>query len=88
MPERPHLSNAQQELEAESVAYIVCERNGLQSKSQTYLSNFVSASTTVNDLDVYQVMRAAGQVETLLGLAAHAQFDRPAVAQVRGVGNG
>lgn len=88
VPERPHLSNAQQELEAESVAYIVCERNGVQSKSETYLSNFVSASTTVNDLDVYQVMRAAGQVETLLGLAAHAQFARPAMAQGRGVGNG
>jgi hypothetical protein len=77
VPERPRLSHAQQELEAESVAYIVCERNGVKSKSQTYLSNFVTASTTVDDLDVYQVMRAAGQVETLLGLAAHAQFDRP-----------
>lgn len=88
VPERPRLSHAQQELEAESVAYIVCERNGVQSKSQTYLSNFVGATTTVNDLDVYQVMRAAGQVETMFGLAAHAQFDRPAAAQGRGVGNG
>ena len=78
VPARPALSHAQQELEAESVAYIVCERNGVQSKSHTYLSNFVGANTTIKELDVYQVMRAAGQVETMLGLAAHAQFDRPA----------
>lgn len=84
VPARPALSHAQQELEAESVAYIVCERNGVQSKSQTYLSNFVGADTTVKDLDVYQVMRAAGQVETMLELAAHAKFDRPTVTAHRG----
>jgi hypothetical protein len=81
VPERPALSHPQQELEAESVAYVVCERNGVQSKSQTYLSDFVAANTTINDLDVYQIMRAAGQVETMLGLAAHARFDRPRPAQ-------
>ncbi len=89
VPERPTLSHSQQELEAESVAYIVCERNSVQSKSQTYLSSFVGANTTVKDLDVYQVMRAAGHVETMLGLAAHAQFDRPvAAAQGRESVNG
>jgi hypothetical protein len=89
VPDRPALSHAERELEAESVAYIVCERNGVQSKSHTYLSNFVDADTTVEHLDVYQVMRAAGQVETMLGLAAHAQFDKP-VAGVYGKerGNG
>lgn len=78
LPERPALGHSQQELEAESVAYLVCERNGVKSKSQTYLSNFVNANTTVDQIDVYQVMRAAGQVETLLGLGAHTRYDRPA----------
>jgi IrrE N-terminal-like domain len=83
IPARLDLAHAQQELEAESVAYIVCERNGVKSKSQTYLSNFVTANTTINDLDVYQVMRAAGRVETMLGLAAHALFDRPGSRSMR-----
>lgn len=86
VPERPCLNHAQQELEAESVAYIVCERNGIQSKSQTYLSNFVNENTTVDDLDVYQVMRAAGLVESMLGLAAHARFDRPEKGSMRSGG--
>lgn len=70
-PERSVGDHSQQELEAESVAYIVCERSGVKSKSQTYLSDYVNANTTVEHIDVYQVMRAAGQVEALLGLAAH-----------------
>ncbi|MGE0477160.1 MAG: ImmA/IrrE family metallo-endopeptidase [Nitrospirales bacterium] len=74
IPSRPPLEHSDQELEAESVAYLVCERNGIKSKSQTYLSNFVRANTTVESIDVYQVMRAAGQIETLLQLGAHTQF--------------
>ena len=45
----------------------------MQSKSQTYLSHFVNAYTTVDQIDLYQVMRAAGQVETLLRLAAQSK---------------
>lgn len=72
---RPVSLHARQELEAESVAYIICARNGVKSKSETYLSIFVDENTTVDDLDVYQVMRAAGQVEAMLGLAKQARFD-------------
>ena len=75
VPRRPRLSHAQQEIEAESVAYIVCNRAGVQPKSQTYLSNFVSSDTSLDVVDVYQVMRAAGQVEIVLGLAARSRFD-------------
>jgi hypothetical protein len=65
VPERALLDHAQREFEAESVAYVVCERNGVQ-KSQTYLSNYVKPNATIDRLDIYQAMRAAGQVETLL----------------------
>lgn len=68
VPRRPRLSHAQQEIEAESVAYLVCHRNGVRPKSQTYLSGFVSSDTSVDAVDVYQVMRAAGRVESVLGL--------------------
>jgi hypothetical protein len=55
----------QRELETESVSFLVCKRNGVTSKSETYLANFVNQNTTVGNLDIYQVMRAAGQIETL-----------------------
>jgi hypothetical protein len=62
------------ELEAESVAYLVCERNGIHTASETYLTHYVTEATTVSQLDVYQVMRAAGRVETLLNLARGSKF--------------
>jgi hypothetical protein len=77
VPQRPVMDHAQQELEAESVAFIVCARNGVTSKSETYLTNYVTNNTTIDHIDLYQVMRAAGQVETLLGLTAHTKYDWP-----------
>ncbi len=77
IPLRPQLPLGQRELEAESVAYLVCARNGVKSKSQTYLAGYVSQHDTIDDLDLYQVMRAAGQVETLLGVTTHTKFKKP-----------
>jgi hypothetical protein len=71
VPDRRKLSHAQDELEAESVAYLVCKRNGVTSKSESYLAKYVEQNTTTDCLDIYRVMRVAGQVEALLGLAAH-----------------
>ncbi len=77
IPDRPRQTLQQRELEAESTAYIVCARNGVTNQSASYLANYVKQDTTTEQLDMYQIMRAAGQVETLLGLAAHTKVDRP-----------
>ena len=75
--QRPQIPLSQQELEAESVSYLVCKRNDIESKSSTYLANYVENNTTVRNVDLYKIMRAAGQVESILGIAATAKFDRP-----------
>jgi hypothetical protein len=75
VPERPCPDHGERELEAESVAYLVCARNGVASASETYLKDYVQANTTIDQIDVYQVMRAAGQVEALLGLSEHTRFE-------------
>ena len=80
IPDRPRPEHAQRELEAESVAYLVCARNGVESKSQTYLTDYVKQNTSIGALDLYQVMRATGQIETLLGLVAHTRYGPPARA--------
>ena len=76
-PQRPALSHAQRELEAESFAYVVCGRNGVSCKSELYLAEYVMKHTAVDDIDIYQIMRAAGQMETLLELTAHTRFEPP-----------
>ena len=77
VPQRIDLDHRQRELEAESVSYLVCARNNVTSKSESYLAGYVRQNTTVDNVDVYQIMRAAGQVETLLGLNAHTKFEKP-----------
>jgi len=77
VPERPVMTHSQRELEAESVSYIVCSRNGVHSNSESYLSAHVKDDTTIEQIDLYQIMRAAGQIETLLGLSAHTKYERP-----------
>jgi antirestriction protein ArdC len=72
------MGHGQVELEAESVAFLVCARNGVQSKSETYLASYVEKNATIDDVDVYQVMRAAGQVEALLELTAPIKYEKPA----------
>lgn len=58
-----------EEIEAESVAYIVCHRNGIECRSQRYLNAFVEDGETAENIDLYAIMRAAGQIERLLGLS-------------------
>jgi hypothetical protein len=77
IPERTFVGLAQRELEAESVSYLVCARNNVQSKSEHYLSHYISHNVTIENLDIYQVMRAAGQVESLLALSGHTTYDKP-----------
>jgi hypothetical protein len=78
------MDHAQMELEAESVAYLVCARNKAISKSETYLAKYVTGKTALDNIDVYQVMRAAGQVEGLLGVTAHTTYDKPTARMHRG----
>jgi hypothetical protein len=77
VPGRSGLPLEQEELEAESVAFIVCHRNGIKPKSERYLSRYVDKDTSTDSLDLYQIMRAAGQAETLLGLGSHTKYDKP-----------
>ena len=69
VPNRTGLSYSEVELEAESVSYLVCARNGVESKSESYLSNFVDQNTTIDDIDIYIVLRAAQDIEKLLELS-------------------
>jgi hypothetical protein len=75
-PKRCALTHATEEIEAESVAYLVCERNGVKTKSETYLANFVTAGLSAENLDLYRITHAAGHVESVLGLSMHTQFPR------------
>jgi hypothetical protein len=76
-PRQSRMDHAQRKRESESVSYVVCTRNGVRWESETYLANFVAKNTSIDDIDLCQVMPAAGQVESLLGLAGHTRYNAP-----------
>lgn len=45
------------------------------SKSESYLKDHIRPDTTVEKLDIYMLLKAAGQIETALSIAAHTPFE-------------
>ena len=67
---RDKLDHAQEELEAEMVSYIVCERQGVSNVAESYLAGFVQNEENVDSLNLYGITQAAGRIEAKLSLAA------------------
>lgn len=62
------------EIEAESVAYIICCRNGVEARSEKYLNSYIKSGEPTEDLDLYAITRAAGHIERLLRLSKSTQW--------------
>ena len=69
IPNRRHVAGRMREIEAESVAWLVASRHGVELRTDAYLSGFIEAGEPIGrTLDVDRVMRAAGAVERVMGL--------------------
>ena len=77
VPDRRGVEEKVQEIEAEAVAYIVSARNGVESKSEKYLSRFMQDNTAAEKLNLYKITRAAGAIEKILGLTYKASYAFP-----------
>ncbi|PTA67332.1 hypothetical protein [Deinococcus arcticus] len=63
-PQRPHEVPQVAEFEAESVAFIVCRRLGLDSNSEEYLAGYVGRGEDVpHGVSIYTILKAAGLIE-------------------------
>jgi hypothetical protein len=72
VPDRRDRNHAAQEVEAETAAYLVARRNGVKPKSETYLQKYRGSFRT---LDIFAVMRAANEIEKVLGVSAHTLWE-------------
>ena len=59
------LSHDIREFEAESVAYLVCLRCGIDISSEQYLSGFLEENEQVPPISLERVMKAAGLIESM-----------------------
>lgn len=61
-PDRSQLPTALCEMEAEAVAWLVCQRNGVMARSKAYLSSLVG-QVDLRDVSMYAIFEAANRVE-------------------------
>lgn len=64
-PCRVNLTHRAVEVEAEAVAYIICKRAGLITKSAEYLATYIGGSGDLAAISIDLITRVAGQVERM-----------------------
>jgi hypothetical protein len=64
-PNRDGLPAAEREFEAESVAWIVCRKAGIDPRSERYLAGYRGRGGDIPGISMEQVMRVAGYLERL-----------------------
>ena len=64
-PSRYRLSEKEREFEAESVAFLVCSRLGIESPSHEYLSGYLKNNTSIPSISLNCVMKSAGLIEQM-----------------------
>jgi hypothetical protein len=63
--ERHHLSATQEELEAESVAFLICQRKGLASAAKTFLQQYQPADIQIPIISLNAILQAVNYIETM-----------------------
>lgn len=64
-PNRSNLHTNVEEFEAESVAWLVCERAGINNPSAKYLNGYLEENAEIPAISLENVLRAAGTIETM-----------------------
>ena len=65
-PKRRGLNIETREFEAESAAWLVCERFGVSNPSEQYLSGYLKKNATIPDISLEAVLHATNTIETML----------------------
>ncbi|QLA20943.1 ImmA/IrrE family metallo-endopeptidase [Desulfolutivibrio sulfoxidireducens] len=65
-PDRSKTTNLKaKEFEAESVAWLVCERAGIKNPSAQYLSGYLENNQEIPDISIEAVLKATGMIEAM-----------------------
>ena len=65
LPQRCHLPTKVEEFEAESVCYMLCERQGIKNPSAEYLSNYLDKNGEIPNISLDTVLKAVAAIERI-----------------------
>jgi hypothetical protein len=64
-PDRRNATKDVREFEAESVAYIVCARQGIMTTAPQYLADYLGHNDAIPDIDIHRVLVVASKIEEM-----------------------
>lgn len=62
---RNYLNKSVEEIEAESISFLVCGRLGLKTSSDSYLSNYIEKHKEIPDISMEAILTVSGYIESL-----------------------
>lgn len=65
VPDRASVAKDAKEFEAESIAYIVCARQGIVTTAPKYLADYLGRNHEVPQVDIHRVLVAASRIEEM-----------------------
>lgn len=65
LPQRYYLSEEEREFEAESVCWLLCERQGIVNPSAEYLNDYLGKNGEIPNISVDAVLKAVGAIEQI-----------------------
>lgn len=65
LPQRYYLSEEEREFEAESVCWLLCERQGIVNHSAEYLNDYLGKNGEIPNISVDAVLKAVGAIEQI-----------------------
>jgi antirestriction protein ArdC len=64
-PDRSNLTKQQNEFEAESVSWLICERAGIKNPSDSYLSDYLGSNLVIPEISLDRILKVAGHIEKM-----------------------
>ena len=65
LPQRYQMTQEQEEFEAESVCWLLCERQGIENPSAAYLSGYLDKNEEIPPISIDTMLRAVGAIEQI-----------------------
>jgi hypothetical protein len=65
--QRNHLNRSEIEFEAETIAWLVCERLGVKNPSEKYLAFYIESNDEIPSISLEHVLKATNTIESLFG---------------------
>lgn len=62
---RTNLSKEVREIEAESVSWLVCDRLGIKTDAERYLSGYLKDPSLLEDISINNILITAGRIESM-----------------------